>query len=90
MGSAIAVSSREQSARLSTWALTGALTALIAFLYADVIGDLAAEWWTRPESSYGMLIPPFALYVAYLKRHKTLSIRPNPTSRGLRSRLRLA
>src|SRR5690242_18894848 len=61
MGSAIAVSSREQSIRLSTWALAGALTALIALLYADVIGDLATEWWKRPESSYGMLIPPFAL-----------------------------
>jgi exosortase len=83
MVSAIAVSSREQSARLSTWALAATLTALVALLYADVIGDLAAEWWTRPESSYGMLIPPFALYVAYLKRHNTLSIRPQPEFQGI-------
>src|SRR5690349_17389440 len=83
MASAITATSREQSTRLFTWIGMGTLAALVTLLYAEVVADLATEWWTRPEASYGILIPFFAVYVAYLKRHSILSIRPQPDLSGL-------
>jgi exosortase len=56
---------------------------MVASLYGQVVVDLASEWWTQPEASYGMLIPPFALYVAYQRRQKTLSIPARYEGRGL-------
>src|SRR5438270_2362758 len=83
MGSAIAVKSRGVSTDLPTWIRIAVLVALVSILYADVMLDLASEWWTRPEASYGMLIPPFALYVAYLKRVQMFSLPAQPDLRGL-------
>jgi exosortase len=62
---------------------TAIVLVLAAALYAPVLADLASEWWTRPEASYGMLIPPFALYLAYLKRHDTLALPAVPDWHGL-------
>ena len=56
---------------------------LMAFLFADVLLDLASEWWTQEEASYGMLVPPMALYIAWLQRKKTLAFPAQPTLRGL-------
>ncbi|MEO8368206.1 MAG: exosortase/archaeosortase family protein [Candidatus Solibacter sp.] len=56
---------------------------LVAFLYTDILTDLASEWWTQPEASYGLLIPPFALYVAYLQKDETLALVARPASSGL-------
>jgi exosortase len=66
-----------------TW-ITGIIIAsLTGILYLDILVDLANEWWTQPEASYGLLIPPFALYVAYLKKNETLSLPAQPSSAGL-------
>jgi exosortase len=54
---------------------------LVGALYGETLADLANEWWTSPEASYGLLIPPFTLYVMWLKRQKTLSI---PAIRDIR------
>jgi exosortase len=45
--------------------------------------DLASEWWSDDSASYGMLIPPTALYIAYLRRHITLGIPAQIDLRGL-------
>ena len=64
----------------TTWAL---VLLLIVTLYKAIIWDLASEWWTESSASYGMLIPPVALYLAFIRRKTTLSIRPTPDMRGL-------
>jgi exosortase len=66
-----------------TWIVTAATVGLMIFLFADVLADLASEWWTQEEASYGMLGPPMALYIAWLQRKKTLAFEAQPTLRGL-------
>ena len=61
----------------------GAVVVLIAALYFFVMVDLASEWWTDDSASYGMLIPPTTLYIAYLRRHATLTIPAQRDLRGL-------
>jgi exosortase len=66
-----------------TWIQTAAVVALTAALYVRVIPDLAVEWWTEEASSYGMLVPPMALYIAFQRRQITLSLPAKPDVRGL-------
>ena len=56
---------------------------LVTALYFAVMVDLASEWWSDDSASYGMLIPPTALYIAYLRRHITLGIPAQIDLRGL-------
>jgi exosortase len=65
------------------WLQLGLLTFLIAALYAHQLADLANDWWTEPAWSYGLLIPPLALYVAWMQRQTTLRIAPHEDYRGL-------
>jgi exosortase len=65
------------------WIKIASVVALLAALYAQIVPDLASEWWTESESSYGMLIPPIALYIAYSRRHTTLAIPCQSDLRGL-------
>jgi len=83
MGSATSVKPRGINAELVAWMQFGIVTILVIAVYAEILIDLAREWWTRPEASYGILIPPFALYLAYLKRAETLSLPNRPDIRGL-------
>lgn len=54
------------------WALTAALAGMVLILYARVLYDLFLDWWNEPQLSQGLLIPPLALYVAWLRRGQTL------------------
>jgi exosortase len=74
---------RETTGTAVTWIAIAATVGLMAALFADILLDLASEWWNYPESSYGMLVPPMALYIAYLQRNKTLAFPATPTLRGL-------
>ena len=65
------------------WIAAAVITALAGALYAEIIPDLAAEWWTEPAASYGMLIPPIALYIAYLRRQITFALPARPELRGI-------
>jgi exosortase len=65
------------------WLQLCLLTLLIAELYAHVLADLARDWWTEPAWSYGLLIPPLALYIAWIQRETTLHITPHEDYRGL-------
>ena len=44
------------------------LIAVLLALYAPVIGNLAATWWSRPDYSHGFLILPVSLYLVWGKR----------------------
>lgn len=68
---------------LGTWIAITGIAGLMAVLFADVILDLASEWWTQPEASYGMLVPPTALYIAYLQRRTTFAFAAERALRGL-------
>jgi exosortase len=72
---------RERTGGFPYWIYLTAVFAVCGALYADVLLDLASEWWTESEASYGMLVPPTALYIAYLRRHITLA---NPARQDLR------
>ena len=65
------------------WIAAVAILGLIAALYVTVIADLANDWWTDDSYSYGMLIPPTALYIAYLRRHITFSVPARQDLKGL-------
>ena len=68
---------------LGQWVITAAIGALIVALFADVLADLASDWWTQSEFSYGMLIPPIALYIAYLQRETTFAFPAQRSLQGL-------
>ncbi len=65
------------------WFQVLTLIALIGVLYGQVLMDLANDWWTEPSFSQGLLIPPLALYVAWMRRDLTLAQPLCPDNRGL-------
>jgi exosortase len=65
------------------WIKIVAMIGLVGALYIEIIVDLAQEWWTVDASSYGMLVPPITLYIAYMRRQSTLSIPAQSDLRGL-------
>jgi exosortase len=68
---------------LTLWLKVGVVGALIAFLFADVLASMAHDWWTDPAWSQGLLLPPLALYIAWLQRSRTLSRPAKSDARGL-------
>jgi exosortase len=65
------------------WVKRAVVVGLIVALYAKVIADLGLEWWTVPSSSYGILIPPVALYIAHMRRKIIFAIPAHPDLHGL-------
>jgi exosortase len=78
-GVPVAGASRKRSA----WLQCGVVALLIGLIYAPVLKDLALDWWTQESLSYGMLIPPLALYVAWMRRKVTFGLPAVPSSGGL-------
>jgi exosortase len=58
------------------------IVALVGFLYAWSLGDMAYAWWIYPNLSQGLLIPPLALYFAWQARRQILIHPAIPDSRG--------
>jgi exosortase len=70
------------STRLTAWKI--ALAAVpIAVLYAHILKDMVIDWWTVDSLSHGLLIPPLAAYVAWMRRGLTLAHPAIPDNRGL-------
>jgi exosortase len=65
------------------WLQVAFLVALITVLYGQVLADLARDWWTEPSLSHGLLIPPLALYIAWIYRNQTFAQKAAPDNRGL-------
>jgi exosortase len=68
---------------LIEWVQVTVAAGFIVALYAAVAADLAVEWWTVSSSSYGMLIPPVAFYIAYMRRRMLFAIPAQRDGRGL-------
>jgi exosortase len=65
------------------WLKAASIVVLIVSLYAGILTDLADDWWNDPGASYGLLVPPIALYVAWIRRDITLAIPARSEPRGL-------
>ena len=65
------------------WSQAGIITALVLVLYGWTLMDLANDWWTDPALSQGLLLPPLALAIAWMRRGITFSEPAVPDSRGL-------
>jgi exosortase len=87
MGTAAAVNrndtERQGNPNPLIWLKIAITVGLIAALYSFILPDLASEWWTQEASSYGMLVPPIALYLVWIRRRTTLAIPAQPDGRGL-------
>jgi len=87
MGTAAAVNPNNTRRQWHTdpwvWLKVAATLGLIAAIYSFILPDLASEWWTVEASSYGMLIPPIALCLVWIRRRTTLAIPAQPEGRGL-------
>jgi exosortase len=59
------------------------VSALMAALYWDVVAGMADVWWTDPAYSHGLLIPPLALYVAWIQKDEILAAPVRPSVLGL-------
>lgn len=59
------------------------VSALLIGLYWDVVAGMAEIWWTDPAYSHGILIPPLALYIAWIQKDETLSAPVRPSAWGL-------
>jgi exosortase len=81
-GAPSATTTSEAPERISRL-MTGALAGLTLLLYYRVLMSLGHDWWTYDAQSYGMLVPPLACYIAWLRRDVTLSKPIVPDSRGV-------
>lgn len=59
------------------------IAALMWVLFAAALIDMAHDWWNEPALSQGMLLPPLALYIAWLHRRQTASYPAIPDNHGL-------
>jgi exosortase len=78
-----AVPPPDRRLRVQTALEIGAVAILIALIYARTLAGLFDDWWTQPSFSQGLLIPPFALYFAWLDREPLLKLPAVPSRRGL-------
>jgi exosortase len=69
--------------KLADWIKIALVLGLGSALYIQIVPDLAVDLWTEPKSSYGLLIPPIVLYLAYLGRHRTLAVPAKQSLGGL-------
>jgi exosortase len=59
------------------------IVSLTSVLFAVVLADMAHDWWTEPEWSQGILLPPLAIYIAWMNRERTLSLPARTDNRGI-------
>jgi len=65
------------------WLQSLLVVGLILTLYAHVFAELASDWWSDPNASHGLLVPPLAAYIAWKRRRLTLAAPAELDLRGL-------
>ena len=65
----------------SAWPVAGGIAGAVAlvFAYWAVIGDLGTIWITNQDYSHGLLVAPFAVYLAWRKRGNLVGLKPAPS-----------
>lgn len=66
-----------------SWLAPSAVVLLLGAIYGPVLAELASQWWTDPAASYGILIPPVAVWITWIRRREILSIPAAGDLRGL-------
>jgi exosortase len=77
-----AVSGRDFSG-LRVFLYAAPVAALIVQMHGKILMEMMVECWNSPALSQGVVIPPFALYVAWLRRGQLMSIEPRVDFRGI-------
>ena len=65
------------------YALIGLIGFVFVLLYGSVVVELVRDWLSEPSLSYGLLVPPLAMYFAWMGRHSISAEAVKPDSRGL-------
>jgi exosortase len=65
------------------WAEIGVIGGLLAALYYSVVPAMVDIWWNDPGYSHGLLIPPLALYIAWMHREEVFAAPATTDGRGL-------
>ena len=68
----VVTSASQRSRSYTLWIKIGVVAALMWILFGAVLIDMARDWWIEPALSQGMLLPPLALYIAWMNRSRTL------------------
>ncbi len=72
------------------WSKILLVSALALVLYSAVLLRLALAWWEDPGASHGFLIPPLALYIAWVRRDVTFRRSAAPDDRAAAPASRLS
>jgi exosortase len=65
------------------WVQIALMTGIIGLLYGWTLVDLASDWWNYPHLTQGLLIPPLAVWIAWLQRGVTFGHPAAPDRRGI-------
>ena len=82
-GTKVVLASEVGPERLRLLAGGAAGIAVLMFAYREVISDLWNIWATNQDYSHGMLVLPFALYLAWRMRKALQGLSPQPSLAGL-------
>ena len=58
------------------------IAGLVAALYGAVLTQMVMQWWQDPDYSHGFVVPLFAGYVLYQRRHKWRQVPLEPSNLG--------
>lgn len=50
------------------WILPALLALTLSLVFGATLADMAHEWWTEPAASQGLILPPLAIYLAWLNQ----------------------
>jgi len=79
----VRVSPPLQNGGAALWLPWLLVVGLIVALYGHVFAELARDWWSDPNASHGLLVPPLAAYIAWKRRRLTLAAPAELDWRGL-------
>jgi exosortase len=74
------VDTRLWSRRLVVWCVI--LVGLILMLYASVIKDMVAQWWTDADYGHGFFVPLFSSYILWRERERWTKTEIKPSNFG--------
>jgi exosortase len=72
-----------QWSRTRTWLAATLLSALVAILYAPVLGSLAWQWWDDPNYGHGFFVPMYAAFLLWRERSRWSAVPQRASNVGL-------
>lgn len=82
-GEAIARPATPKLESFRQWLAPSLIIGLLLVLYAGVLKELVHAWMNETGASHGILIPPLAFYIAWMRRDLTLKLPVVPDGNGL-------